>query len=382
MSELREFVADLLERRGAAVDVVDSQELEVLTPAQVQKAMGWPELARLGFGTERSHEAIPIGLEGDWMDRFGALLADEGRWSAREVRPANGVPAPSDPQRVLDRALDLSNAVWRFHGMAATRTRCLILTFRYTALSDDKREGLIWLGFNMGTGAVINNLLPQLRLLLAQMPDWAAPEPTTLRAAGSGWNPATIESKVYSLIEQQVRDEIEPFLRAMQRRLVRDRDRIYAYHGELHRDSRKRLAALSHTRGKRAKADRERETMRIQAIEREYRAKLDDLRRNYALYVTVEWVQALELYLPVQRFEVLIRRRKGERVIRLDWHPLIKMAEPPLCEAGLGHDRIRVVCDEKLHLTEPAGQAPCSSCGKLFCRACFPVGCPRCSRAS
>ena len=52
------------------------------------------------------------------------------------------------------------------------------------------------------------------------------------------------------------------------------------------------------------------------------------------------------------------------------------MTEPPLCEAGLGLDRVRLVCDDKLHLTEPAGQAPCASCGKPFCRACHPGGLP------
>jgi len=71
--------------------------------------------------------------------------------------------------------------------------------------------------------------------------------------------------------------------------------------------------------------------------------------------------QALDLYVPVQRFEVLIRRRKGERLVRLDWHSLVKMAEPPVCEAGLGRDRVGLVCDDKLHMTEPAGQAPCPS---------------------
>jgi hypothetical protein len=120
--------------------------------------------------------------------------------------------------------------------------------------------------------------------------------------------------------------------------------------------------------------------MRIEAIEREYRTKLDDLRHNYMLRVTVDWIQALELYVPVQRFDVLIRRRKGERVIQLDWHALVKAAETPLCEAGLGRDRVRLVCDDRLHLTDPSGQAPCVSCGKLFCRACH-TACPRCQRA-
>jgi hypothetical protein len=180
------------------------------------------------------------------------------------------------------------------------------------------------------------------------------------------------------LLGEQLRDEIEPFLRAMRRRLTRDRDRIHAFHDELYRAAQRRLAALAHADGARAEGDRQRETMRVQAIEREHRAKLDDLRHNYALRVTVEWVQTLELYVPVQRFDVLIRRRKGERLVRLDWHPLIKAMEPPLCEAGGGRGRARLVCDEKLHLTAPAGQAPCSSCGKSFCRACFPMACPRC----
>jgi hypothetical protein len=382
MSELRKVVVDLLERRGAAVEAIGSHELAVLAPSEIRKTMGWPELARLAFGPERSPEAIAIGLEGDWLERFAALLGDEGRWSEREVRLDNGARAPGEPLQVLDRALDLPNAVWRLRGMTATWTRCLILTFRYTALSDDKREGLIWLGFNTGTGAIITDLLPQLRSTLAQMADWHAPDPRTVLVAGPRWDSTAIELRLGALVDRQVRDEIEPFLRAMRRRLARDRDRVHAFHDELYRASGKRLAVLSDAKGEGVETDRQRETMRLQAIEREHRAKLDDLRRNYALRVAVEWVQALELYVPVQRLDVLIRRRKGERTIQLDWHPLVKAAEPPLCEAGFGRGRIRLVCDDKLHLTEPEGQAPCSSCGKAFCRACFPTTCPRCGKAS
>ena len=381
MSELRDFVADLLERKGAAIEALGPDGLELLAPEPVRKAMGWPELAHLGFGTERTDGAIPIGLEGDWLDRFGALLADEGRRSEREVRPPAAVPAPSDPERVLEPAIDLPNAVWRFQGMSATCTRCLMLGFRYTAVSDEKREGLIWLGFNLGTGAVVSDILARLRPAMAQMADWQAPEQATRSAAGPGWSAARLEARLRPLLDRQVRDSMEPFLRAMRRRLGRDRNRVHAYHDDLRSASLNRLAALAGAQGDRAEADRRRETLRVAAIEREYRAKLDDLRHNYALRVTVEWVQALDLYVPVQRFDVLIRRRKGERVIQLDWHPLVKTAELPPCEAGLGLHRVRVVCDDKLHLTEPAGQAPCPSCGKPFCRACYPV-CSRCQHAN
>lgn len=378
MSELRDFVADLLERRGAAVETLGSDRLEVLAPAPLQRQLGWPELTHLGFGTQQAAGTIAIALEGDWLDRFGALLADEGRWSEREVRLAAPVPPPSEPERLLDRVLHLPNAIWRLQGMSATWTRCLMLAFRVTAVSDERREKLIWLGFNLGTGAVISDILARLRPALAQAADWHMPDTATKHVAGLGWSSATLVARLRPLLEREARDSMEPFLRAMRRRLERDRDRIHAYHNDLRDGSLKRLAALNRADGDRADADRRRETLRVEAIEREYRAKLDDLRRNYAMRVTVEWVQALELYVPVQRFDVLIRRRKGERTIRLDWHPLVRTVERPLCEAGLGLDRVRLVCDDKLHLTDPAGQAPCSSCGKPFCRACFPLACPRC----
>ena len=380
MTELREFVAEVLEHRGAAVEAVGPDGLEVLAPERVREALSWPELARLGFGAQRPEGAIPIGLEGDWLDRFGALLGDDGRWSERQF--TGGPPSCGDPERVLERGLDLPNAVWRFQGVTATFTRCLVLAFRYTALSDEKREGLVWLGFNTATGADITGIASRLRRLSEQRDDWETPAPDVRTAAGSGWDGATLESRVRPILDARVKDELAPFLRAMRRRLERDRDRVHGYHDDLRRTSLKRLAALERAGNEKAESDRRREEMRVAAIEREYRAKLDDLRRNYALRVTVEWVQALELYVPVQRFDVLIKRRKGERLIQMDWHPLVRTLEPPLCEAGasleLNLERMRLVCDDGMHLVAPAGLAPCPSCAKPFCRACHPSACPRC----
>jgi hypothetical protein len=379
MGELRDFVAQVLERRGAAVEAIEPDGLEVLAPESMRGAWGWPELARLGFGAQRPEQAIPIGLEGDWLDRLGALLGNDGRWSERQL--SGGPTTCGDPERILEHALDLPNAVWRLRGVTATFARCLLLAFRFTALSDEKREGLVWLGFNLGTGAVIDDIAARLQRLLAQEADWQPPDPEVRAAADPGWDGPTLLSRVLPLLDSRVKSELEPFLRAMRRRLERDRNRVHGYHDDLRRMALKRLAALAGADREKAEADRRRETMRVAAVAREYRAKLDDLRHNYALRITVDWVQALELYVPVQRFEVLIKRRKGGRLIRIDWHPLVRAIEPPLCEAGLGLDRVRFVCDDKLHLVAPAGQAPCPACGKAFCRACDPVTCPRCGNA-
>ena len=378
MGELRDFTAELLERRGAAIEAMEPDALEVLAPQPVRDAMGWPELALLGFGSQRPNGAIPIGFESDWLDRLGALLGEQGRWSERQLTISPRASVLCDPQRVLEHALDLPNAVWRFQRMTETFTRCLILTFRYTAISDEKREGLVSLGFNLGTGAVLDDVLMRMQRLMAQEAEWQTPSPEVRAAAGGGWDGQRLQARVHPLVEAKVKGELEPFLRAMRRRLERDRNRVHAYHDDLRRMSLKRLAALGVATGERAETDRRRETLRVAAVEREYRAKLDDLHHNYALRLTVEWLQALDLYVPVLRLEVLIKRRKGERLIRMDWHPLVRAAEPPPCEAGLGFGRERLVCDDSLHLTEPAGQAPCPSCGKAFCRACHATSCPRC----
>jgi hypothetical protein len=381
MAELRDFVAELIERHGAVVETLEGDGLEVLAPQPLRQALGWPELAQLSFGAHRPAHAIPIGLEGDWLDRFGALLGEHGRWAERQLTLNDTPDAPADPERVLERVLDLPNAVWRFQTITATFTRCLLLAFRYSALSDEKREGLVWIGFNLSTGAVLDELMARMRPVLAREP-WYPPEPAIRLESGARWAPAVLQARVRALLDHRIRLELEPFLRTTRRRLERDRNRVHEYHEDLRGASMKRLAALDGAQGERPEADRRREQLRVAAIEREYQAKLDDLRYHYAMRVVVEWVQALELYVPVQRFEVLIRRRKGERRMRLDWHPLVRMMEPPPCDWGLGIERTRLVCDEKLHLTEPAGQAPCPSCAKGWCRACHPARCARCGAAA
>ncbi len=164
----------------------------------------------------------------------------------------------------------------------------------------------------------------------------------------------------------------------MRRRLDRDRGRIYEYHDDLRRSAQTRLTALAPVAGEKAAADRKREELRIAAVEREYAAKLDDLRHNYALRVTIDWAQGLTLYAPVHRYALLIKRRKGERIVHIDWHPALRIIEPPPCDWGPGVGLARWICDDHLHLTDSTAQSPCPSCGKAWCRACHGDTCPRC----
>ena len=384
MTALRSFVADLLSHEGSMVELVEPDGLDVIAPDALRERYGWPELVRFGFGSSAAPGTIPIGLENDWLERLGELLGERGRIAEHQL-PAPDEPARlSDPERQVETVLELPNAVWRLKGVEPGWCRCLLLAFRYTAISDEKRAGIIWLGFNCTTNSLLDSeLVARLRGQLADAGEWRKPELDALASAGRPWTAEEIGIRSKPLLDQAIRADLEPFLGAMRRRLDRDRNRVHAYHDDLRRTAQQKLAALTQS-ARSKKADEKnaagisREKLRIAAIEREYAAKLDDLKNNYALAVTVEWVQALVLIAPVQRCSLLIKRRKGERTIALDWHPAARRLEPAPLDWGDADDRVRWVCDDHLHLTGAAGQGNCRSCGKPYCRACHPDRCPRC----
>ena len=146
------FVAALLRHEGALVEPINPEGMEVLAPPPVQHALGIGELTRLGFGTTRPPAAQRVGLEGDWLDRFARLLGSQGRFGRRVVStPAR---APGDLERVLRQDLVLDNATFRLIDVAPRWTRYLVLDFRASAISDDKRDWMVRLGVNLATGAL------------------------------------------------------------------------------------------------------------------------------------------------------------------------------------------------------------------------------------
>ena len=378
------FVADLLRHEGALVEAIEPEGLEVLAPPPVQQALGLGELSRLGFGGTLPPGAQRIGLEGEWLDRFAQVLGPQGRWTRRIL--STPPRAPGDPEAVLGQELVLDNATFRLLDVSPAWTRYLMLDFRISAVSDDKRDLTLRLGVNLATGALPDAVLAALAPAL----DAPLPDPDALGGAaldGSGtapvlpddaalpapWDRARLLGLVARALPPRIETALAPFVRGLRRRFVRDGDRLHAYHNDLHREAMRRALALPG-----GDARRRREEQRAEAIGREYRAKLDDLARQYATRVRVEWVQTLDLTMPVHRFTVQVRRRKADRTIQLDWNPLARRLEAPRCEWSASAERPRLACDDALHLVIAAALGPCQSCGRSFCRACHPERCPKC----
>jgi len=372
MNRLQAFAADLFQREGALVEEIEPEGLEVLAPPHLQQAVGIPDLCRLGFGATLPEGARRAGIEADWLARFAGILGERGRVARRVLIPPN--PPLADVERALEHAVSLVNATYRLRSVSEAWTRYLVLDFRFIALSDEKREALTRLGINLGTGAMLDGVLERLLPRLDLQPNEAAlPEGVVLP-------PLWPRQRIIDLVERALRarlaSQIEAFASSLERRLGRDETRLYDYHNRLYQDALRRAASVAEGEDK-----HRREQQRAASVEREFRARLADLRHKYALRVTAEWVQTLEIAMPVQRIELLLRRRKGERVLHLDWNPLARRLEPLPCEYSYGEAGARAACDGALHLVRPSGLEPCPRCRKGYCRACHPERCPKCGQA-
>jgi hypothetical protein len=368
---LRRFVASLLAEEGALVEPLEPDGLEVLVPPPLQQTLGVGEFCRFGFGATVPEGAQRVGIESDWLDRFRRVIGERGRWARHVLDP--GPRKVPDMEPLLERELGLENAAFRLLETAPAWTCYLVLEFRYTALSEEKREGTQRLAINLATGA-----MPEA------LPEWMAPWPdvgedSTLPAMADlpvDWQRAQVIDRMRHALPWRVEKALAPFVAGLRRRLARDLDRLHAYHNDLHREASQRAVQLAADA-----AGRQREQLRLAAIAQEYRAKLDDLAHKYALRITVDWVRTQELVMPVHRLAVQIRRRKAERVMRLDWNTHARQLELPPCEASWSTERPRLVCDDALHLVTPAGLAPCDGCSRGYCRACQPQSCPKCGHA-
>ena len=365
---LQRFFSELLAAEGALAEPMDPEGIEALLPPDLQQAFGTPEHCRFGFGATLPDGAQRVGIESDWLERCAQVLGERGR-IARRVLDAGG--KLGDPEAALAQELTLDNATFRLLDSQPAWTRYLVLDFRYTALSDDKRDGMLRLAINLATGAMPDAVLQRIAPWLDDPTD-DADLPPDAQLPGD-WDRPRLLAMLRRALPTRLDAALEPFVRGLRRRLERDQERLHAYHNDLHREALLRQMALPP--GDKA---RDREQLRIEAIDREYRAKLDDLAHKYALRVGVEWVRTLDLVMPVQRLTVQIRRRKAERVIRLDWNRLGRRLEAPACEDNFAPERPRLACDDAVHLISAGGLAPCPGCGKAYCRACHPDACPKC----
>jgi hypothetical protein len=377
---LKSFLEQLLVRHGALVDEIGEDALEVLFPPELAQHLGVGELERFSFpdvsqgtasptpmfGQERPATRV-VSYQSELLETLGGLLV--GRVAVAAAALAEPLPVKRLAlERDIERAMTLQNAVLRAQEQAEAIVPYLIFHFKYTALSDEQREGMISLAINERTLNVVeglSELAPQLPVT-TQLPD-GVPEVDFEQ----------VSRRAHRAAQSLIQDVLADFIKSMNRRFTRDWQRVTEYYRSIQQE----IEMTIRKKGLPAES-LERDRSRLRATEIELERKIRDLQTKYDLTVRIEAVAVLRLFLPVMLVSLTAMRRKWMVPIELAWNPLLRELERVACVGCLRPSRKIFICDDQHHTVCPECFQPCPSCQHPCCRACTPHSCPRCQKAT
>ena len=193
------------------------------------------------------------------------------------------------------------------------------LTSSTTAVSDEKKEGMIATIINENTLTPIPAFALELHLAQANL--------GALEDDPANHSFEVVYQSACRTVQPIIQNKLTDFCRSLNRRLQRDVNRLTEYYDNLIAEIRLKIERR-HLEGK----EREDEEARIRATELELKNKISDQREKYALKISVEPVNVLRFFLPVKIVDFEARFSKSTREISFVWNPLLKDFEPVLCE--------------------------------------------------
>lgn len=337
--ELLAFAGDLIEKRGGLIERLPDRLLAVL-PSDLAYTLALSEEVVLGT------DATSLLYGSPFLDRLVALATSEVPMVYGQIE----VPylKKAGFEELLGKDLSFADGQVRVSARAEARTTYMILTCRYVALSDVRKEGLLQIGVHEGSGAVIGSLDRV----------WQEFQPQFFPAGKVPPHfPVRLDSAIVSAMASArtgIEKELSDFLTSMQRRLQRDVTNTREYYEALKAEM---AASLSHPNL--MEAQRQEREEKLAALPAELARKVEDLRQKYRVEVTITACAALRLLVNIAQISLAIRYRKAERTLRVVWNPLTRRLDPLVCErCKQTITRIHPVATDK------AVDLLCSSCAQ------------------
>jgi hypothetical protein len=295
------------------------------------------------------------------LDRLFALMEGTGNYAQLTLQ---NLYLKQSARSAADQRFAVLNGLGRALDAVERSLAYVQFNFKYTAVSDEKKEGLVSIIVNEHTLANASDMAAQL--------SWAEFAETSHSAELPLQPFDLIYAAASRAAEAVIHRELAEFHKSLNRRLQRDINRLTEYYDSLVAEIRRKIE-------RRGLAGKERadEESRIYATELELERKITDQREKYAMKINVEPINLLRIFMPVVAVNFEVRFRKSAREINLIWNPLTKDFEALVCQ-GCAAELFRFyICEEKLHVV--CGNCfKCASCGRNICRACHPQKCPKC----
>jgi hypothetical protein len=147
--ELLSFAAHVFEKHGGMAEQDDNHVMALLPPGLAQ-SLDLPEEVQLGG------EAMPLLYGSPVLDRLIRVATEEiplvfGRIEVPYLKKAGF-------DQLIGQDIVFTNGQVRVTSRAEARASYMVLTCRYVALSDERKEGLVEVGMCESTGAIIEDM--------------------------------------------------------------------------------------------------------------------------------------------------------------------------------------------------------------------------------
>lgn len=338
------FAIELLEMEGAAVEAVGTRA-EVLLPTEIARALGWEDLTRLVASLDETEPGVrAVGYGSAELERLIEMARETG--SVLCLRADVPSPGQRDLTAESQRRLrfDTRGPV-TFGASTRSSTSYLRIHYALAAASEDTREVFFAVVINETTLAPVPHLSGKLDALGRDLrPGGLSP--------GVGSRPlAEVFEAAHREASRLALEHLGPFLASMERRRLRDSDRLRQYYEAL-------SAEVSETRGRGRRLAPEAAADRLAAIRAEFERKLRDLDLRYAVRVRLRPSAVERITVPSLTAPCTLRWKRAERQFAVVWNPVLHEIEPLACDAcGAG--------SQSLHVGEDL---------RTRCPGCRPVG--------
>lgn len=363
MNPLLETIERILTLSGGLVEPTGDGALEVIAPTALAGALKLPEHVTIYTDPLTAPQGgLVLSYTPELLEQLSAVLDHRGLLAQCILQ---GLYLKSSGVRVAaEGAFTVLNGIGSVDDYHEEMIPYVVCHFHYTALSDERTEGIVSSAINEFSGGTATDLS---MVLLSQL---STARPGGLSAHGKPF--AQVYRVACRSAQERVEYELAPFRRSLSRRLERDVSRVRDYYEVLVTEIERKIDRKS-LKGSEKDAEEE----RIRAIRVELSRKALDVQERYAMEVKVCFINAVRIYVPALVVQYSVQRRRSARSIPLIWSPLRKDFEDIICEGCEKGVRSFFLCDEHLHVV-CAGCFRCLQCGKTSCQACHRTRCPKC----
>jgi hypothetical protein len=365
---LSEVLSDVLILQGAILEKKNDDSLEYLLPSSLSQILGIPEHGKLSFTYFPSdEETINASYDSELLRSLEKGFSRKGRWARARYFPH--LPNIDKLSKGVVEKIVLSNATFRLKEVQIRSVTYFAASFKYVALSDERREGLFSLLANELNGSV----QPLTDDLISIFEEFKESDQNSRQPGEEDVKALRAASKAASIL---VQEELYPFIHSLEKRLNRDIRRIFDYYEALKSETRKAMEDHLEKNGQGEKRLPE----KLDAIDAEKEWKVRDLISKYAMNVRIEPVSAIGIETETPVFWININRRLSSKLFPVTFNPLNRRMDPLPCEACFYPRGGYYICDDKLHIICSSCFKKCPQCGRQYCSACHRQGCPRCGK--